>query len=69
MIRVETWPLDGESEPELYMTVNQEKVSCTSYIWVSEFGGDKHIDSKEIRVYPDDAKFSKGTFCCVVHAC
>ena len=57
IIRVETWPLDDESEPELYMSVDKSKVTNTVYTWKSQYGGSMHIDSQEIEVFPGEPEF------------
>ena len=72
IVKVTTWPLveEEESEPDIFMTVGNEKVSCVTYTWQAIFCEPQTIiDSKEIVVYPDDPKYSVGTYHIVVQAC
>ena len=63
VIKIKTWPLDQDSEPDLYVTVNQENVSSESYHWKSN-----KIGADEIVLYPDDPKFKLGLFRVAVEA-
>ena len=52
IIKIQTWPLDRNSEPDLYVTVNQEEVNSSNYHWKSN-----KIGADEIVIDPDNPKF------------
>ena len=49
IIKIQKWPLDRYSEPDLYMAVNQNQVSSVNYSWKSN-----RISADEIIVDPED---------------
>ena len=63
VIKVKTWPLDRESEPDLYMTVDQEEVNSDVNHWKSN-----RIGADEIVIYPDNPKFKTGLYRVAVEA-
>ena len=63
VIKVKTWPLDRESEPDLYMTIDQEEVNSD----VHHFKSNK-IGADEIVIYPDNPKFKVGLYRLAVEA-
>ena len=49
------------------MSLNNGKITCTSYIWKSEYSDTPTvIGTQELVVYPDDPKFVTGRYHCVV---
>ena len=63
MIKITTWPLDQISEPDLYVTVNQELVDSNNYHWKSN-----KIGTDEIVIYPDNPKFKYGVYRIAIEA-
>ena len=55
--------MDRESEPDLYMTVDQEEVNSDVHHWKSN-----RIGPDEIVIYPDNPKFKPGLYRVAVEA-
>ena len=63
MLKIKTWPLDRNSEPDLYVTVDQEEVNSDAYHWKSN-----KIGADEIVIYPDNPKFKLGLYRIAIEA-
>ena len=63
VLKIKTWPLDRTSEPDLYVTVDQEEVNSDVFHWKSN-----KIGADEIVIYPDNPKFKVGLYRIAVEA-
>lgn len=63
VIKVKTWPLDKDSEPDLYMTIDEPDVSNEKYHFKSN-----RIGADEIIVYSDNPKFKLGVYHIAIEA-
>jgi len=61
MIELEAWPLDEKSDPDFYLTCNDETVSRTNFHWKAD-----KIGRDKITIFPEDPEAKLGTYSCVV---
>ena len=65
VVKINTWPLDEESDPDLYVGIDgeTESVDCSKSLFKSN-----NIGADQIVVYPDDPKFKLGVWRISIHA-
>lgn len=63
VIKINTWPLDDKSDPDLYVGIDTDQVNETTHLFKSNM-----IGADQVLVYPDDPKFRCGTWRIAIHA-
>ena len=63
VVKIDTWPLDDQSDPDLYVGIDTDQVDNKSYLFKSN-----QIGADQVLVYPDDQKFRCGVWRVVIHA-
>ena len=63
VIKINTWPLDENSDPDLYVGIDQDDVDCNKYVFKSN-----QIGADQIVVYPEDKNFRHGVWRVAIHA-
>ena len=63
VIKLNTWPLDEQSDPDLYVGIDSDRVDENVHMFKSN-----QIGADRILVYPDDPKFRCGVWRVSIHA-
>ena len=63
VVKLDVWPLDAKSDPDLYVKIDDESVDEKN----NDFRQNK-IGSNQLMVSPDSLKFKKGRYWVSVHA-
>lgn len=64
IVNIRAWPLDNQSDPDLYMGIDTDNIDEDIHLFSSDAVG-----VKQITVFPDDSNFSCGLWRLVVHSC
>ena len=63
VIKINTWPLDDVSDPDLYVQIDDENVDANNWLFKSN-----NIGADQVVVFPENDKFRCGIWRVAIHA-